>query len=551
MKKKDRKMRLRDLTIYAKEKHHIAEQSGFTIVLASDLPAAQAEYHASAIPFSKPASSLQPAQIPEKIRKMIKLYRYGDGSFRQKCRNFYVQAKFMEDYEDDAPWNGEFHRYFTVYHDLSVKQLRGYFTWRTKVRKGVYEPIAASLAYLYLYELLNGIGTSSLEDALCKMEAFENGFIDSGIGDGGMRKNLRRWMHELAVTGGAAPETAVRYANAETLKRDVALLVLRKPAQYSDDGLFGALCVFGGAKIQNGAVFKKSEAGAKRLFAAVWRYAASQYKKDGKDFFTACFGRQREFSWHPLENAVYWNPKPVINADYVLNECHRYICRGGKWKERCYHSLYYDKALFEGLLREAERRLRIYLNAGRPLKERPEDAWAAALIEDVIAAEKRLQAEALKPKVTIRFGDLDRIRKDALQTRESLLTEEEKADEKTDKNNRENQAHAEKAARENSACKNRTSDEPAFRDEAASGGEIPAMPITAEQADILMLLLRGESVKSVLKARNEMAEIFADSLNETLFDTIGDIAVECDNGDLTLVEDYREDIGRILGGNIQ
>ncbi|WP_255822471.1 tellurite resistance TerB C-terminal domain-containing protein [Treponema putidum] len=157
----------------------------------------------------------------------------------------------------------------------------------------------------------------------------------------------------------------------------------------------------------------------------------------------------------------------------------------------------------------------------------------------------------MKPKVTIRFGDLDRIRKDALQTRESLLTEEEKADEKTDKNNRENQAHAEKAARENSACKNRTSDEPAFRDEAASGGEIPAMPITAEQADILMLLLRGESVKSVLKARNEMAEIFADSLNETLFDTIGDIAVECDNGDLTLVEDYREDIGRILGGNIQ
>lgn len=126
-------MRLWDLTIYAKEKYHIAEQSGFTIVLASDLPAAQTEYHASTIPFSKPESSLQPATMPEKIRKIIKLYRYGDSSFRQKCRNFYVQAKFMEDYEDDAPWNGEFHRYFTTYHDLSVKQLRGYFTWRMKV----------------------------------------------------------------------------------------------------------------------------------------------------------------------------------------------------------------------------------------------------------------------------------------------------------------------------------------------------------------------------------------------------------------------------------
>ena len=66
-------MRLWDLTIYAKEKYHIAEQSGFTIVLASDLPAAQTEYHASTIPFSKPESSLQPATMPEKIRKIIKL----------------------------------------------------------------------------------------------------------------------------------------------------------------------------------------------------------------------------------------------------------------------------------------------------------------------------------------------------------------------------------------------------------------------------------------------------------------------------------------------
>ncbi|MBC6719783.1 hypothetical protein [Treponema sp. Marseille-Q4130] len=85
-------MRLRDLTIYAKEKYHIVEQRGFTIVLASDLPAAQAEYHASTIPFSK-ASSLQPSSMPKKICKKMKLYQYGDGSFRQKCRNFYSASR--------------------------------------------------------------------------------------------------------------------------------------------------------------------------------------------------------------------------------------------------------------------------------------------------------------------------------------------------------------------------------------------------------------------------------------------------------------------------
>ena len=132
----------------------------------------------------------------------------------------------MEDYEDDAPWNGEFRRYFTTYHDLNLRQLRGYFTWRTRLRKGDFSPIAASLAYLYLYELLNGIGTSSPEDSLRKMREFEIGFLDSGIGDPGIRGNLRRWMLEYAVLHNVSPALARQYADPALLKKDSALAVL-------------------------------------------------------------------------------------------------------------------------------------------------------------------------------------------------------------------------------------------------------------------------------------------------------------------------------------
>ena len=99
-------------------------------------------------------------EIPEKIWEMMRLYRQGDGTIENRSRNFYIQGKFMEDYEDDAPWNGEFSRFFTTYHDLNVNVLRGYFTWRAHVRKGEYRRITTSLAYLYLYELINGIGGS-------------------------------------------------------------------------------------------------------------------------------------------------------------------------------------------------------------------------------------------------------------------------------------------------------------------------------------------------------------------------------------------------------
>lgn len=85
---------------------------------------------------------------------MRRLYEYGSNSPSAKAENFYQQGKFMEDYEDDTPWNGVYRCCFPTYHDLNPPQLRGSFTWRTQVRRGVFRPIAASFAYIYPY--MNG-----------------------------------------------------------------------------------------------------------------------------------------------------------------------------------------------------------------------------------------------------------------------------------------------------------------------------------------------------------------------------------------------------------
>ena len=41
----------------------------------------------------------------------------------------------------------------------------------------------------------------------------------------------------------------------------------------------------------------------------------------------------------------------------------------------------------------------------------------------------------------------------------------------------------------------------------------------------------------------------ADMINEAMFDEIGDTIVACDNDTLSLVEDYREDLTWLLGGD--
>jgi hypothetical protein len=107
-------------------------------------------------------AKMQGPAIPPRILDMMKLYEYGSSSFEHKCRNFFRQGKFMEDYEDDYIWNGELRRYFTTYHDLNLNQLRGFFGWRTRVRRGEFRRITTSLAYMYIYELLNGIGAADV-----------------------------------------------------------------------------------------------------------------------------------------------------------------------------------------------------------------------------------------------------------------------------------------------------------------------------------------------------------------------------------------------------
>ena len=73
-------------------------------------------------------------------------------------------------------------------------------------------------------------------------------------------------------------------------------------------------------------------------------------------------------------------------------------------------------------------------------------------------------------------------------------------------------------------------------------------PLDDLHSTILLALLRGESVEATLKARHLMPAVAADTINETLFDEIGDNVLECDGNTITLVEDYRDDLLQLLGG---
>ena len=60
------------------------------------------------------------------------------------------------------------------------------------------------------------------------------------------------------------------------------------------------------------------------------------------------------------------------------------------------------------------------------------------------------------------------------------------------------------------------------------------------------MLLNDEPVNAFIASHHLMVSIVADTLNEALFDDIGDNILECDGDNLTIIEDYREDVLDLL-----
>ena len=552
-------------------------QSGYLITLPSERKNGESEYHDTKLSFGpefsgRPrfaASGREKDPLPERLRALKRLYDYGPETVSSRARNFYRQAQFMKDFEDDYPWTGPFHRYFPTYQDLTTRQLRGYFTWRTHVRRGIYEEIPSSAAYIYLYELLNGIGASGPEDVLGKLREFRTGFLDAGFGDDSMRTNLERWMFEYAVLSDLSPEQTAGAADPQLRALDEALSSLRSSREYTDDAVFEALCRFGRKTMKSSPAYADPSGDGKHLLCEAWRAACDDL--GGENLFTRCFGKRSMRPWNPLSNAVCYEHGNSRDRDFVLDPSRSYHCRNGMWYVNAFEPVLFDRGRIQSFLRTADRMLRRYLKTGHYLQEKPEELWAAVYMESVIEADKKAKIEAARPRIEIDLSALDQIRQDAVITRESLLTDEE----------RDLPLHEEDSGRD--VCFSggkefhQADHVPVAEDflqddhvpvaedflnmkDAAAEKEEPVVPVrqtpesvseiplSSVEMQILQTLLAGKDPSEIIKANHQMTSIVADTINEALFDVFGDTVVLCEEDHLSLAEDYIEELEEYLVG---
>lgn len=219
------------------------------------------------------------------------------------------------------------------------------------------------------------------------------------------------------------------------------------------------------------------------------------------------------------------------------------------------------------ILRAMDRQMREDWDDPRALKPRPLAKYLEKIVVQASAEERRRELEAESRKIVIDLSKLGGIRAAAATTREALLVDEEIEDEPAATTAptpsspaptaSAPMAHPVHAGEKNAAP---SVANPTATDGTTEAATSPASPnpVAAEDGQtpcgldflelkVIARVSEGKPFSDLLGPGKPMASVLVDSINEKLFDELGDTAIEYVDGEPRLVPDYVEDVRDICG----
>lgn len=534
--------------------------------------------------------------LPDQYRKMREISRWQDdpkggaGRWLSEAELFYRQGLLMADFEDDCPYNGTFKSYFPTYNAMSDRQLRGYFTWRAQVRRGNIEETSTSFAFLYLYELICGIGVDDPLDGFDKIKAFWDAYRAF---EPGIDRFARVWLQDYAVFHGLDPKLL---HDSKTVAFDNALIELRRavrdlvpasapsaqapkrrktseptlplpPDEACEERLMAAINALSTYNLNNSRLDRSHHRDLRHVACAVYVRMARYYDTHRKTGIVASlFGEETAMPYTMFASAVFFAPERHEDCEYRLDPIHIYRCQNGFWECMRIHGSRQKSSKLGEMMRACDQRLRLALDPAHPLKEEKIPKYLAKIIDDEIVAWLSWDAAHQPVKIDIDLSQLGHIRSAAAQTREALLIDEEREDdaledaEEVDSGQPEAEPAANMVAEPvATAIRQDEADEPTIPTEqfgVVAQLLAPALtPATAMPADITSALapaaedyLRALLEQNAAQAASAVArsgqseDMLVDNINEALFDLVGDTVIEFGAAGPQIIEDYEADV---------
>lgn len=546
--------------------------------------------------------------IPPRIQEMREMALSPEGRGMIGAQLFTKQALFMEDYEDDVEYHGSFERYFPTYVDMNDRQLRGYFSWRSAIRRGEETPKAPlSFAFVHLYELIASIGIehepigrsreglTRAEQGFLAIEHFWKTHEDTYPE---LQRYVTRWLRDYAVWHGLDASYLAPYVNiafdgalvslTESIgswmavtpqkkprKQDTRAMALAGADRPEEEQIFSALDTLSTYRPRVSRLYRDRPETLRHVTCSVIAELALYYEKHRKSGLVEdLFGRSQAFPYVMFMNAVFWTGSPHEDTVYEISPCNRYGCAKGRWYHEGFLTTAKRSSKLGAILRLIDQRLRVAIGYPHPLtkKDAPKylDKIVAEQIENRLAWEADREARAVR----VDLSQLAGIRAAANATCDSLLIDEEREDEAASDVAVTSAAAAAvspaaktPAAVAASAAAVAVSPAAEALSPAAAVAVSPAAPtpqvvapagassaetasapygLTAIELELLQSLLDGTPWEVPAGTSLDM---LVDSINEKLFDLLEDTALEFDglvSGMPAIIDDYAEDVREAL-----
>lgn len=502
----------------------------------------ESPYQAQKIPAR--AGALKKRQAPGPLQKMRESYNYEIMPADVQGYNFYHQGQMVAQYEDDYDQIYELKRYYPDYHSMTLNQLRTYFTWRTQLRQGNFTVSSTSYAYVYIYELLNNIGVKDPNDGYQKLEEFYQRYADNY--GSRMIELLHQWMQDYVLYYGLDRQIANR-AFADKLDHDRQYHVLLHPDDYDADQLI-QIFLDHSPYLKKCRLYKNKPDAWANVVKLVWQTVM----KKQPNAYTQLIATQALTSKYFFSGAVFYFRQQPKLREYPIDSERKYQFKDRKYYCQVWYPLKDQQKRLNTFFHELDRLARQKFHLGHPLKPRELDDKILQAISDGLDQYLTQRKEAQRPKIKINLSDLEQIRSDASTTRDNLLTDEEIADDQVEaESSPENQQQPEEDEPSEQIYQGQKEDPDEFQNfnAAVLGDNKPSddtedVPqLSADEHFLLMALLNKQPYADYLKQHHLMASILVDSINDKLFDVIGDSVIEFDDQDQPqIIEDYEPDL---------
>ena len=524
--------------------------------------------------------------LPKTLREMRRLEDedrkdsftyYG---FRQHTDLFMKEAKLAKDYEENTKFSVKWKTlYRPMYTDLTDKELRAYFYWRTQWRHRRVDTAPGFTGLLYAYELL-ALGDilhnpkETLDELECLLDSYPEDQEDNFV-----REALETIIQDYRIFSGDNPKLLVgpyhrRYAHAAFILRKAQNYIFSQHKKWeipdpkygtdpvSNKDVVEALDIFSSVDPKRSAFFKKHEKERIAITAEVFRDFVEHFHKRRQVNFVNFLVGYRGNIWMPAfdttpvrvdfgKDQILYDLGDGITLEHKPNpEAFPYAANN--FSETFPFGYDHTNPALGKIYREIDRHMREAWNFKHPLKPqkkvaRYETKFIVTAIDNfkVKQAEaERIRKEKEKRRFTVDLSQLHAIRDASVVTRDALLVDEERQDEP--------EPVAPVVTVTPTAPENKSQAVPASTPVAQESTETQTdegHPYSLDDTEFSLLraLLAGKPIQDILKHTPTTPDMLVDSINEKLFDITGDVSLEMDENDQPcLIEDYTDDIRKAL-----